>query len=71
MDTQGAERDVLSGMGDMLQNIDYVYTEFYDEEMYENCAGLEEIKSLLPGFELVQVWGYNDADGGDALFKKV
>lgn len=71
MDTQGAEKDVLSGMGDMIQNIDYIYTEFYDEEMYEGCAGLEEIKSFLPGFELIQIWGYNDADGGDVLFKKV
>lgn len=71
MDTQGAEKDVLTGMGDMIQNIDYIYTEFYDEEMYEECAGLEEIKSFLPGFELIQIWGYNDADGGDVLFKKV
>lgn len=70
MDTQGAERDVLTGAGDMLNNIDYIYTEFYNEEMYEGCAGLEEIKSLLPGFEVLQVWPYNDADGGDVLFKK-
>ena len=69
MDTQGAERDVLKGIGSMIDKIDYIYTEYYDEEMYEGCPGLEEIKSLLPGFELVQTWTYNDADGGDALFK--
>lgn len=71
MDTQGAERDVLSGAGSMFQNIDYIYTEYYNEEMYENCAGLDEIKSMLEGFELINTWGYNDADGGDALFKRV
>ena len=69
MDTQGAERDVLKGIGSMIDKIDYIYTEYYDEEMYEGCPGLEEIKSLLPGFELVQTWTYNDADGGDVLFK--
>ena len=55
-----AERDVLSGVGDMLGKIDYIYTEYYNEEMYEGYPGLEEIKSLLPGYEVVHVWGYND-----------
>ena len=71
MDTQGAERDVLSGANDMLPNIDYIYTEYYDEEMYENCAGLQEIKFLLPRFQLINTWTYGDADGGDALFKRI
>ena len=71
MDTQGAERDVLKGASKMLSNIDYVYTEYYDEEMYKNCAGLDEIKSLLPGFEILQTWPYNDSDGADVLFKKL
>jgi FkbM family methyltransferase len=71
MDTQGAERDVISGIGSMLENIDYIYTEYYDEEMYENCAGLEEIKNLLPGFQVVSDWRYNDADGGDVLFRRI
>ena len=31
MDTQGAEREVLSGAGNTLPNIDYVYTEYYNE----------------------------------------
>ena len=39
--------------------------------MYKNCAGLDEIKSLLPDFELVQTWPYNDSDGADVLFKKL
>jgi len=70
MDTQGAEREVINGMGDMIYNIDYIMTEYYNEEMYEGCAGLEEIKGMLYGFELKNDWRYNDADGGDALFEK-
>lgn len=70
MDTQGAEREVLSGAKNMLPNIDYIYTEYYDEEMYKNCANLEEIQSILSGFELVSYWRFNDSDGGDALFKR-
>ena len=71
MDTQGAERDVINGALNMLPNIDFIYTEYYDEEMYKNCPSLEEIKNLLPNFKLVQNWPFNDADGGDALFKKI
>ena len=70
MDTQGAEREVLSGAVNTLPNIDYVYTEYYNEEMYKGCAGLEEIKSLLPGFQVVDNWPFNDSDGGDFLFKR-
>jgi FkbM family methyltransferase len=71
MDTQGAEREVLMGATEMLSNIDYVYTEYYDEEMYKSCADLEEIKKILTGFELIGDWRYSDADGGDALFKRI
>ena len=71
MDTQGAEREVLKGAQRMLPNIDYIYTEYYDEEMYEGCAGLEEIKSLLPNYILEHNWRCNDADGGDVLMRRV
>ena len=71
MDTQGAEREVLTGAKKMLKNISFIYTEYYDEEMYENCAGLSEIKEILSEFELTNDWRYGDADGGDALFKKI
>lgn len=71
MDTQGAEREVLSGAEKMLPNIDYIYTEYYNEEMYKSCANLDEIKSILNGFELIADWRFNDSDGGDALFKRI
>jgi FkbM family methyltransferase len=71
MDTQGSEREVFLGSKNMLPNIDFIYTEYYDEEMYENCAGLSEIKELLDGFEIMMDWRYNDADGGDVLFRRV
>lgn len=71
MDVQGAEKDVFSGAQNMLKNINYVYTEFYNEEMYSGCVGLEEIKSLLPNFEVINIWSYHDADGGDVLFRNM
>ena len=55
----------------MLPNIDYIYTEYYDEEMYKDCAGLEEIKSLLPNYVLEHNWRCNDADGGDVLMRRI
>ena len=38
MDVQGAELEVLSGFGDMLQKTKYIYTEYSDDELYEGGA---------------------------------
>lgn len=71
MDTQGAEKEVLMGAKNMLPHIDYIYTEYYDEEMYKGCVGMDQIKDILTGFELIGDWRFNDSDGGDALFKRI
>lgn len=49
MDVQGAELDVLSGFGDMLDKTRYIFTEYSDDELYENAPNKENILDLLGG----------------------
>ena len=69
MDVQGAEKEVFLGAKNMLGKIDYIYTEYHEEEMYEGATNLQTIKDLLTSYDLEQNWTYNDVEGGDVLFK--
>lgn len=71
MDVQGFELEILKGSVKTLDTIDIIYTEINTEDVYKNCAKVEELDSfLLPyGFKRVltqmacQSWG-------DALYLK-
>ena len=69
MDVQGAEKEVFLGAKNMIGKIDYVYTEYHEEEMYEGATNLQTVTDLLPGYDMAQNWPYPDVMGGDALFK--
>lgn len=70
MDTQGAEREVLEGMKESYTNIDYIYTEYYNEEMYKDQIYLNGIVEMLSeNFDLLATFPFTDCQGGDALFK--
>ena len=70
MDTQGAEREVLGGMKENYTNIDYIYTEYYNEEMYKDKIYLNGIVEMLSeNFDLLATFPFTDCQGGDALFK--
>jgi FkbM family methyltransferase len=70
MDTQGAEREVLGGMKKSYTNIDYIYTEYYNEEMYKDQIYLNGIVEMLSeNFDLLATFPFTDCQGGDALFK--
>ena len=70
MDTQGAEREVLGGMKESYTNIDYIYTEYYNEEMYKDQIYLNGIVEMLSeNFDLLATFPFTDCKGGDALFK--
>lgn len=73
MDTQGAEGKIFNGAKRMLKNVDYVYTEYYNQDMYENQMYFEDLQKLLSNFTLLANWKYVDyaypeCNGGDALF---
>ena len=52
-DIQGAELLALKGMGDRLNQIDYIYTEVNAEKVYEECALMEELDEFLSDFDRV------------------
>lgn len=54
IDAQGAEFDVLTGLGEHLANVPIIHTELYLEEDYEGSKLFDEVDLLLSeNFELV------------------
>jgi FkbM family methyltransferase len=67
LDIQGAELLALKSFGNLLNNIDYVYTEVNKAKLYENCALIEEIDAYLTDFKRVETV-ITEAEWGDALY---
>lgn len=71
IDVQGYELEVFKGAIDTLNNIDYIISEINRDELYKNCARVDELKEFLNqfGFELVEeTWDGNT--WGDGFFIK-
>lgn len=71
MDTQGAELQILIGMGELIRTARVIILEVWQaENHYEQGASFEEIKRFLEsyGFHLNATW--MDQGVGDALFRK-
>ena len=70
IDVQGFELNVLKGAENTLPNIDYILCEVNRQELYENCARVEEIDNYLSSFgfnRIVTNWaGWT---WGDALYE--
>jgi FkbM family methyltransferase len=64
MDVQGAEMDVISGTGDFLKKIHYIFTEYSNDELYENQPTRDQILKVL-GKE----WEIDYDYGGDILLR--
>jgi hypothetical protein len=67
LDIQGTELDAIKGMGDILDNINYIYTEINISSLYESCNLLDEMDLYLTskGFNRVETkltkQGWGDA----------
>lgn len=72
IDIQGAELLALKGMGELIRHFDYVYVEVNTEEVYENCALLDDLKEFMKtkGFEMVLL-AMTSCKWGDAFFVRV
>jgi FkbM family methyltransferase len=55
-DVQGAEVDVIQGGMKALTNTKYLYTEYYNNEMYEGQIDLKQILELLPDYKILEQW---------------
>jgi len=69
IDVQGAEYEVIDGMGSTIQNISYIWME-YGEDEYDGALGREQTINLLKskGFKLVKSLS-SIGPKGDLVFK--
>lgn len=71
IDVQGYELEVFKGAAKTLEKIDFIMSEINRDEVYENCARIEQLVEYLKpyGFELVEeTWA--GGTWGDGLFIK-
>jgi FkbM family methyltransferase len=64
MDVQGAELNVINGMGGFKQKIHYIYTEYSDEELYTNQPNKNKILENMG-----DMWKVVFDFGGDILLE--
>ena len=69
IDIQGAELLALKSFGKLLDNFKYIYTEINTNNLYKDCALVEEIDEYLKeyGFQRVET-SMTDFEWGDALY---
>jgi FkbM family methyltransferase len=71
IDIQGAELLALDGAGYLLNNIDYIYSEINEKELYEGCATISIFDLFLKQKGFVRVKSEMTHYGwGDALYIK-
>ena len=71
LDIQGAELIALKGFGDLINNIKYIYTEINTNDLYKNCALVDEIDEYLKKYNFIRVeTSMTEFEWGDALYTK-
>lgn len=72
IDVQGYELEVLKGSKNTLKNIDYVYCEVNNDEIYENNAYISDIDNFLSkySFKRTETNWWETHGWGDALYIK-
>ena len=73
IDVQGYELEVFKGATKTLESIDLILAEINKEEMYKDCAKVEDLENYLQGFGFERIFQYWQLDGGtygDGLYLK-
>lgn len=71
MDLQGAELLALKGMKDNLHKVNFAYLEVNRDELYTNCARVEQIDEFLLEYGFTRKETYWDGKGwGEAFYIK-
>ena len=72
VDVQGYELEVFRGAVKTLRNVDYIFCEVNNDEVYKNNARVEEIDEYLSqyNFKRVETKWWNNNLWGDALYIK-
>ena len=73
LDIQGAELLALKGSDEILKNIKAIYTEINYDEIYKDCALIEELDDYLKIFNFKRVFTTTPESEywGDALYLKI
>jgi FkbM family methyltransferase len=72
IDVQGAELNVIKGMGKHLAQFDYILSEVNEAELYKGGALLDELQAYLQTFGFQMKMKYiNDFHYGDAFFVRI
>ena len=73
IDVQGYELEVFKGAEKTLENIDYIISEINRDELYENCARIEQLIEFLSayGCELIELYWVGGTWGDGLFIKKV
>ena len=74
LDIQGAELLALKGAGDILENVDILYLEVNNKEVYKDCCLVTDLDTYLSNynFKRIHTQYWNDVCGwGDAIFIKI
>jgi hypothetical protein len=71
IDVQGVELSVIKSFGDMIDKIDYIYTEVNTEELYVGGCLLNEIDSYLQKYNFIRCEIFmTKHNWGDAFYIK-
>ncbi len=70
LDIQGAESQAITGLGERLKEINWIFTEVSKRELYEGCTTIYDLENQLSrvGFKRVFTAWDRKAGWGDALF---
>ena len=68
LDIQGAELMALKGLGDLIENFDYIYSEVNVKRLYEGCALMEEVDAFLTDYDKVECYIEKKFGWGDAFY---
>jgi FkbM family methyltransferase len=69
LDLQGIELRALKGLGDLINNIDYIYTEVNNDTIYEGNDFIADIDSYLQGHGFIRAETFMLSEQwGDALY---
>lgn len=71
LDLQGVELRAIKGLGDLLNNIDYIYTEVNCASVYKNNDLIDDMDLYLKKYGFIRKeTHWSDAEWGDALYIK-
>lgn len=72
VDVQGVELNVIKSFGDLIGQLDYIYTEVNEEHLYKNCCLVGEIDRYLLKYKFKRtVTKMTPYKWGDALYSKI